>query len=140
MQPDDCTSRIWLQEANQRAPASVTPDRVFDSDAFYRALDAERAARGLTWKDVSREAHVSASSLTRMGQGKRPDVDTLAALCSWSGLKLDDFISRESRKEQAEPLALISMQLRGDPSLSPDAADLIDDLVRTSYERLRKRQ
>lgn len=111
---------------------------LFDSDLFYTALDAARAARGLSWRDVAKESGVSASSLTRIGQGKRPDVDSLTALCAWSGLNAGDFMELAGQP-RPEPLALISTHLRGDPNLSPDAADFIDDLVRTSYERLRSR-
>ncbi len=35
---------------------------------------------------------MSASTLTRMAQGKRPDVDGLAALVAWSGLDADDYV------------------------------------------------
>lgn len=114
------------------------PKPLFDSDRFYSALDAARAARDLSWRDVARESGVSASSLTRIGQGKRPDVDSLTALCAWSGLDARDFMELGGQP-QPEPLSLISTYLRGDPNLSPDAAELIDDLVRTSYDRLRNR-
>ena len=52
----------------------------FDGDAFYAALDGERLARQCTWKRVAEESGISASTLTRDSQGKRPDVDGLAAL------------------------------------------------------------
>ncbi len=68
----------------------MTTDR-FDGEAFFAALDGARAARRLTWKKVAEEAAVPASTLTRMSQGRRPDIDSLAALCTWSGLKADDF-------------------------------------------------
>jgi transcriptional regulator with XRE-family HTH domain len=114
------------------------PKTNFHSDRFYSALDAARVARDLSWREVARESGVSASSLTRIGQGKRPDVDSLSALCAWSGLDAGDFMELEGQREP-EPLALISTYLRGDPNLTPDAAEMIDDLVRTSYARLRKR-
>ena len=50
----------------------------FDSDAFYSALDAARRAQNLNWKEVAAQSGVSASTLTRMAQGKRPDVDGFA--------------------------------------------------------------
>ena len=59
----------------------------FDAEAFYAALDSQRHSRRLNWKQVAREAGISASTLTRIAQGKRPDVDSLAALLTWSGLK-----------------------------------------------------
>ncbi len=59
----------------------------FDSDAFYAALDGVRRARDLNWKEVAAQSGVSASTLTRMAQGKRPDVDGLAALCRVVGTR-----------------------------------------------------
>ena len=64
----------------------------FDSDAFYAALNAARLARQKTWKDVAEEAGVNASTLSRIGQGAKPDVNGLAALLSWSSLKAEMFI------------------------------------------------
>ena len=58
----------------------------FDGNAFYAALDGERQARQCTWRRVAQESGVSASTLTRIAQGKHPDVDSLAALSAWSGL------------------------------------------------------
>ena len=52
----------------------------FDGDAFYAALDGERQTRLCTWKRVAEERDVSASTLTCISHGKRPDVDTVAAL------------------------------------------------------------
>lgn len=112
----------------------------FDSDAFYSALDGVRRARDLNWKVVASQSGVSASTLTRMAQGKRPDVDGLAALVAWSGLDADDFVrSDEVKRPKAEPLAMISTYLRSDRNLSPEAAKALDELIKATYERLRKR-
>lgn len=114
-------------------------ERRFAADAFYAALDAHRQGKRLTWKKVAEEAGVSASTLTRIAQGKRPDVDTLAALCTWSGLNADDFIGREPGPAvQLEPLAQVVAHLRADPNLTPDGARAIETLIRTAYEQFRK--
>src|SRR6266581_3104488 len=106
----------------------------FDTVAFQAALDAQRQARKLTWKQVAVQAKISASTLTRMAQGRRPDVDRLAALCAWSGLKADDYI-RPSRgsKAKATPLAMISTHLRADPNLTDDGAQMLEALVKAAY-------
>lgn len=112
----------------------------FDSDAFYSALDGVRRARELNWKQVAAESGVSASTLTRMAQGARPDVDGLAALVAWSGLDADDYVrSDEGERPAAEPLAMISTYLRSDRNLTPEAATALDELIKATYERLRKR-
>lgn len=110
----------------------------FDAEAFQSALDSVRQSRSLNWKQVAAGSGVSASTLTRMGQGKRPDVDSLAALVTWSGLNPDDFVRSDIARGKKEPLAMISTYLRSDRNLSPDAAKAIEELVKATYERLRK--
>ncbi len=111
----------------------------FDASAFYSALDSQRQSRRLTWKQVAGEAGVSASTLTRMAQGKRPDVDTLAALLTWSGLKAEDFVRTDGSSEGSpEALAQISAYLRADPNLTEEAASALDAVIKVTYDRLRK--
>ena len=109
----------------------------FDNEGFYDALNATRQAKKLSWKQVADETGVSASTLTRMAQGKRPDVDGLAALSSWSGIRADDFVRSASRQGEPEPLAMISTYLRADKNLTPEGAAALDEVVRATYERLR---
>lgn len=110
----------------------------FDGDAFYRALDATVQARDLNWRNVSDATGVSASTLTRMAQGRRPDAASLAALSAWAGLNPSDFVDAPYRSVQAEPIAQISSLLRSDPALDTEAAEAVEAIVRAAYERLRK--
>jgi transcriptional regulator with XRE-family HTH domain len=108
----------------------------FDAGAFYEALDSQRRARKLNWKQVAADSGVSASTLTRMAQGKRPDVDGLAALAAWSGLTADDFIRSTASRPEPEPLAKITTYLRSDRNLTPEAATALDQLIKATYDRL----
>jgi transcriptional regulator with XRE-family HTH domain len=111
----------------------------FDASAFFSALDAQRIAKKLNWKEVAAASGVSASTLTRMAQGKRPDVDSLAALLSWSGLNADDFIrDKDEVKTQPETLAMISTYLHADKHLSDEGATALEELIKATYARLRK--
>lgn len=112
----------------------------FDAEGFFYALDATRHSRHLNWKQVANEARVNASTLTRMGQGRRPDVDSLARLAQWSGLDPVDFIrdGDAGAHDHAEPLAMISTFLRSDPNLTPEAAAAMDEVIKATYARLRK--
>lgn len=114
------------------------PKGHFDAEAFFAALDAQRLARRLNWKQVAAESGVSASTLTRIAQGRRPDVDSLAALLAWSGLHAEDFVRDGDRGQEAEPLAMISTYLRSDPHLSPEGAIALEEVIKATYERLRK--
>lgn len=114
------------------------PRGEFDAEGFYEAIDGQRQARGLNWKRVAAESGVSASTLTRLAQGKRPDVDSMAALLAWSGLNADDFIRRPGRvPKKAEPLAQLTAILRADRNLSKEGAAALDAMIKTAYERLR---
>jgi transcriptional regulator with XRE-family HTH domain len=110
----------------------------FDAEAFHAALDSQRLAMGMNWKEVAAEADVSASTLTRMSQGKRPDVDGLAALLKWSGLRAEMFIPMEDAKKKAEPLAQITAVLRADKSLSKASAEAIEQILKAAYKRFRE--
>ncbi|UWU67880.1 helix-turn-helix domain-containing protein [Bradyrhizobium sp. NC92] len=113
----------------------------FDVAALHAALDSERIARRLTWKDVSGESGVSASTLTRLSQGRRPDVDSLAALTQWLGLPADRFMGqRKVAFGAASPLTQISSILREDPNLNEDAAAALDELIKATYARLRSQK
>lgn len=111
----------------------------FDGEAFFAALDAERVSRGLTWKKVAEQARVPASTLTRMSQGRRPDVDSLAALCTWSGLAAGNFSrTGDSKPEGASPLAQLTTLLRADPNLSKEGVQALEAIIKTAYQQMRK--
>lgn len=113
------------------------PDDRFDTDAFYAALNAARLSKQLTWKDVAEQAGVNASTLSRIGQGAKPDVNGLAALLEWSHLKAEAFIRGSTGKKRAEPIAEITALLRADPKLSKVNAKLIEDIVVNTYNKLK---
>lgn len=108
----------------------------FDSEAFYAALNAARLSRQKTWKEVAEEAGVAASTLSRIGGGAKPDVNGLAALLAWSNLKVEAFIPGAEEKE-ADPLAKITALLRADSHLSKQNAKIIEDIVVSTYSKLR---
>ena len=108
----------------------------FDSEAFYAALNSTRLSQQKSWKEVAQEAGVNASTLTRMGQGAKPDVNGLSALLEWSHLKMEMFM-RGNNQAESEPIAKITALLRADPKLTADKAKLMEDIVVSTYNRLK---
>jgi transcriptional regulator with XRE-family HTH domain len=104
----------------------------FDNEKFYAALDAQRTARGLSWKQVADQSGVSASTLTRMAQGKRPDVDGLAALLAWGGLQADSFMDAAEGAE-ADPLTRMTILVRGDHRLTSENKTMLEGVLRAVY-------
>jgi transcriptional regulator with XRE-family HTH domain len=113
----------------------------FDGNAFYATLDAARHARGMNWKEVAAAAGVSPSTMTRLSQGKRPDLDSLAALLVWSGLSADDFIRgpADGSRSEADPLTKIASFVTGDPGLSQEGRAAFVAIVSAAYNSLRSK-
>ena len=113
-------------------------EKGFDGDAFYKALEATVTARSMNWKQVAEETGISASTLARMGQGRRPDAASLAALSAWAGLNPSDFVTAPYVTTRRESISQISSLLRSDPHLDAKSAATVEAIVRAAYERLRK--
>ncbi len=112
----------------------------FDLGKFQAALNAHRAAKRLTWKDVAQQSGVSASTLTRMSQGKRPDVDGLALLLAWSGLDALQFVPTANEPEpMANIAANLRANLRADRRISEESAKALEEIFQVAYERFADR-
>ncbi len=70
------------------------------SDATRKALDVNALAtavttvarhRGISMRDVAAETGLSPSTLTRLGQGQKPDADGLVTLLAWLNAEAADF-------------------------------------------------
>jgi hypothetical protein len=77
----------------------------FDPKALTEAVDAERQARGLTWAELSRQVHVSTSTIKGMADRRWGiELDGVLGLTRWLGRTVESFAG-------------------GDGGPSPDAAD-----------------
>jgi transcriptional regulator with XRE-family HTH domain len=121
----------------------VEPDqrRAFDREAFHEALDRRRTDLSLKWRDVADATGVSPSTLTRLGQGARPDVDTFLTLCSWASLDPEDFSieKAEARVQSGDARTTIAAALRSDPNLGQAEIDLLERVLNAAYSELRRR-
>ena len=119
-------------------PESTTQ---LDVAALYATLDAARKERGdLSWREVARQTGVSPSTLTRMAQGKRPDVDGLAALVRWLDIPVEQFIRTSPRapkrptQSKSATMAAITAVLRADRHLSEQDAEYIQQALDAAYK------
>ena len=114
-------------------------DKNFDAESFYRALADTVVARKVTWKQVSKVTGVSATTLTRMAQGRSPDAASQAALSAWAGINPADFVKVVGKRNKQEPLAAALALFRADPKLkNREAIDAMEAMLRTAYNQLSK--
>jgi len=106
-----------------------------DIENLVEALDAKRRLKDLSWRKLAIEVRINPSTITRIKQGRSPDVDTLTALVHWLGMSTEDFIlGRDSLASRTpEPMALASTLLKGKKELSPAAMKALKSLVEAAY-------
>lgn len=109
----------------------------FDTEAFFSALNSVRARRELSWREVANQSGVAPSTLSRLSQGRNPDVNGLAALLAWSGLKAEMFIAGPD-EDTVDPLSQITTLIRRDKALARNSAKIMEDLVTSAYKSLSK--
>lgn len=111
----------------------------FDLQSFYSSLDEKRKHCGFSWKKISDLTTVSPSTLTRMGQGRKPDIDGLMSLASWADLELSDFYHSEiGHRPNRESLSEIRALLKADAKLETRDVEILDALITTAYNQMRK--
>lgn len=103
-------------------------------EALVAALDAQRKEKGLSWRKLAQQADVQPSTLTRMNQGKKPDVNTLSKLVSWLGMSTEEFIDKgtSGAKTTPEAMAVASVLLRGRRKMSNEALKALEELVQAA--------
>lgn len=76
---------------------------------------------------------VSASTLSRIEQGKIPDVDTFVKICNWLEVSTDTFILGDTNKKEVSNQEQVVAHLRADRELSKETADMLIRMVNMAY-------
>jgi transcriptional regulator with XRE-family HTH domain len=108
-------------------------ESTLNTELLASMLKSRRAAKGL--RTVAEEiGGLSFATLSRIEQGKVPDVDTFIRICKWLDVSTDTFIvggSKEmkdlSLKEQAVA------HLRADRELSKETVNMLVKLIDMAY-------
>ena len=101
-------------------------------------LVQRRSDLGLSLRGVSAECHVPVATLSRVEQGRTPDLATFRRIVEWLGVPPERFLQPTARAVSTPDV--ISEHLRLDSTLSPDDAEKIAGLVRTMYEALQQQE
>lgn len=100
-----------------------------------RMIRAKRGTRGL--RAIADEiGDVSASTLSRIEQGKIPDLDTFLRLCKWLEVSADHFsVTNKSKSADAtqDTSEKIAAHLRADRNLDPQTVDMLLKMIQLAY-------
>jgi transcriptional regulator with XRE-family HTH domain len=112
-----------------------------DTELLRSALDAQRKARGLSWRQVALEAKVSPSLLSRIGNGQRPDLDGFIALVQWLGSPAEDFMTRPEASTTENPQSTVEAQvaalLRAQKDLDETDRTYLLEIVEATMRKIR---
>jgi transcriptional regulator with XRE-family HTH domain len=111
-----------------------------DVRALYAALDAERTARGLSWRQLAKEIGVSPSLLSRLSNDQRPDADGFATLVRWLNMPAEEFMVdvEGDREPQPEPdlLTQLAPLLRARQDLDKRDIAYLEEVIRATVRHV----
>jgi transcriptional regulator with XRE-family HTH domain len=113
------------------------PRAQVDVPGLYAALDAARTSRKLSWRQVAGEVGISPSTMTRLANGHRPDVDAFAALVRWLNLPAESFMSdgAQSTEDEPELLAQLAPLLRARRDLTAKDVTYLEEVIGAAVRR-----
>ena len=97
-----------------------------------KMIKTKRKNKGLR-ETATEIGNISASTLSRIEQGKLPDIETFTKLCDWLEVSPDYFKSSNTPKLENNEKEIIA-HLRADKNLSPDTANSLIKMIELAYE------
>jgi len=111
------------------------------ADRLYIALNAARQERGTSWRALAQDIGVSASLLSRISNGLKPDADGFATIVSWLGLPAEQFIDDENEKTDApDVLVQLAPLLRAQKDLDENDVKYLEQVIAATLERARAKR
>jgi len=103
-----------------------------DIEKFAQLVKNKRSKRNL--REIASEiGEVSISTLSRIEQGKIPDLSTFMKICEWLEISPDEFTQNIQSSEKSH-MEEIFFHLRADQSLSQDVADALTKMIELAYK------
>jgi transcriptional regulator with XRE-family HTH domain len=112
-----------------------------DIPALYAALDGARRSKGLSWRQLAAEVGCSPSTMTRLANGHRPDVEAFMALVTWLNMPAETFTvsdqveDPDGNVEEPELLAQMGALLRARQDLEPQDVQHLQEVIEVAMRR-----
>lgn len=108
---------------------------------LHDALDAARVEAGLSWRQLAKELGVSASTISRMAQGLKPDVSAFVAMTTWLRMPAERFYVTDAaahdQADEPELVASLTPLLRARRDLSETDVEYLQEVIAAAARRFK---
>lgn len=116
------------------------PRTSIDVNTLYAALDAAREVRGMSWRQLAKEIGVSPSTLSRLANDLKPDVNAFAAMVTWLGVPaekfmIDDDTTVRPGSQELPLVAELAPLLRARRDLRPEDVEHLEQIIGSAVRR-----
>jgi len=127
-----CEASIHICNTGEMATISA--------DRLYEFLSAARLERGISWRTLAKQIGVSASLLSRISNGQKPDADGFATIVRWLGVPAEEFID-DVNETRAAPDVLVQLAplLRAQKDLDEVDVKYLEQVIAATLERARSK-
>jgi transcriptional regulator with XRE-family HTH domain len=109
--------------------------KILDTQYLAALIKTKRGNRGL--REIAQEiGEVSPSTLSRIENGKIPDMDTFLRICDWLQVSSEEFIKETDEQGQTKMSTMdrIEGYLRADKELDPETAVALAKVMKATYK------
>ena len=104
-----------------------------NTDLLAGMLKNKRADKGL--RAIAAEiGGVSFATLSRIEQGKVPDVDTFIRICKWMNVPTDSFIVSNANTKTISTKDQVVAHLRAERTLKKETVDMLIQMIDMAYK------
>ncbi|TQM84507.1 helix-turn-helix protein [Saccharothrix saharensis] len=127
-------------EKNPLHLRSAVPRTSVDVNSLYAALDAAREAKSMSWRQLAKEIGVSPSTMSRLANDLKPDVNAFAAMVTWLGVPAERFMIDEGSAQHPRPeepplMAELAPLLRARSDLRPEDVEHLEEIINSAVRR-----
>lgn len=125
------TRFIFVSQMKHVCLQKIFMETTLNTELLAGMLKDKRAGKGL--RKVAEEiGGVSAPTLSRIEQGKLPDVDTFIKICNWLETPTDTFI-KEYREFSSSKKDIVVAHLRAERELPTDTINMLIKMIDLAY-------
>ena len=108
----------------------MEPDRMA---RFAQRIQEKRAGKGI--REAAKEAGVSPATLSRVENGKVPDLDTFGKVCRWLGEDASVYLGTRSGANTDE-VPKVRVHFKKGAAIKPESARALSDMILLAQKAL----